>query len=266
MSEILLNTFGKFGICSINIPRTSDGSWRKTAFVQYHGADPIAAALAATTAVQAVTFVSGIPVLCQFSRELIARVSPKNAAGQQAAKGPRKPFGGENVNSSRHEKNLSRDAASQSQPNVNVQAGEGSIYPSYYSPMAGYPDAWREGAAQAESGAAATENRSRSGGGEFPLHSPGRRHTRDTSRGKRGNPGGADGMNGSGIGMGAMGGMGGQNPSGEVTYMPVWVPAMGQEMPNEFSAPWQYGMLPQSYNMGSGGYHAVEGQPGNARH
>lgn len=79
LKDLLHATFSKYGNCSIDIPRLHNGTWRKTAFVQYHG-DSIAATVAATDAVQNVKFVSNIPVLAQFARELIPRVSPKGVA------------------------------------------------------------------------------------------------------------------------------------------------------------------------------------------
>jgi RNA recognition motif-containing protein len=76
LKDLLQAAFGKYGNCSIEIPRLHNGLWRKTAFVQFHG-DSISATVAATDAVQNVKFVSNIPVLVQFARELIPRVSPK---------------------------------------------------------------------------------------------------------------------------------------------------------------------------------------------
>jgi hypothetical protein len=57
--------------------------WRKTAFVTFHGPQ-YDAALAATEAVQHVKYVSTIPVLCQFSRELIPRVTSRGSISRDA--------------------------------------------------------------------------------------------------------------------------------------------------------------------------------------
>lgn len=77
LRELLLATFSKFGNCSIEVPRLRNGMWRKVAFITFHG-EPISAALAATEAVQSVRFVSTVPVCCQFARELIPRMPPRD--------------------------------------------------------------------------------------------------------------------------------------------------------------------------------------------
>jgi RNA recognition motif-containing protein len=76
LKDLLRATFSKYGSCSVEVPRLSNGMWRKTAFVTFHGPQ-FDAALAATEAIQHVKYVSTIPVLCQFSRELIPRVSTR---------------------------------------------------------------------------------------------------------------------------------------------------------------------------------------------
>lgn len=84
LKDLLHSTFSKYGsVESIDIPRMHDGMWRKTAFVHYHG-DSLTATVAATDAVQNVKFVSNIPVLVQFARELIPRVSPKGISSTKA--------------------------------------------------------------------------------------------------------------------------------------------------------------------------------------
>lgn len=98
LRELLVATFSKYGNCSVEIPRLRNGMWRKVAFVTFHG-EPISATLAATEAVQSVRFVSTVPVCCQFARELIPRVPPRDlrvercenpsGAGHDLPTGPR---------------------------------------------------------------------------------------------------------------------------------------------------------------------------------
>lgn len=76
LRDLLLATFGKYGNCSVEIPRFHNGMWRKVAFVTFHG-EPFAANVAALEAVQSVRFVSSLPVCCQFARELIPRLPSK---------------------------------------------------------------------------------------------------------------------------------------------------------------------------------------------
>lgn len=79
LRELMQSLFSKYGACSVEIPRWRNGFWRRVAFVHFHG-NPLSAAAAAVEAVQNVKFVSTFPVLCQFARELIPRVSPSRAA------------------------------------------------------------------------------------------------------------------------------------------------------------------------------------------
>lgn len=76
LRDLLIATFSKHGNCSVEIPRLTNGLWRKVAFVTFHG-EPMAANLAALEAVQTVRFVSSLPVCCQFARELIPRLPAK---------------------------------------------------------------------------------------------------------------------------------------------------------------------------------------------
>lgn len=77
LRELLLNTFSKYGNCSVEIPRQRNGMWRKAAFVTFHG-HPVSATLAATLALQNVRFVSTVPVMCQWAREILPRVPPRD--------------------------------------------------------------------------------------------------------------------------------------------------------------------------------------------
>eukprot|EP00178_Gracilaria_changii_P027254 TRINITY_DN853_c0_g1_i1.p1 TRINITY_DN853_c0_g1~~TRINITY_DN853_c0_g1_i1.p1 ORF type:complete len:925 (+),score=147.07 TRINITY_DN853_c0_g1_i1:6813-9587(+) len=79
LRDLLTATFSKHGNCSVEIPRLTNGMWRKVAFVTFHG-DPMAANLAALEAVQSIRFVSSLPVCCQFARELIPRLPSKGLA------------------------------------------------------------------------------------------------------------------------------------------------------------------------------------------
>ncbi|KAI0559621.1 Clavesin-1 [Gracilaria domingensis] len=76
LRDLLTATFSKHGNCSVEIPRLTNGMWRKVAFVTFHG-DPMAANAAALEAVQSIRFVSSLPVCCQFARELIPRLPSK---------------------------------------------------------------------------------------------------------------------------------------------------------------------------------------------
>ncbi|CAN8065725.1 unnamed protein product [Agarophyton chilense] len=84
LRDLLTATFSKHGNCSVEIPRLSNGMWRKVAFVTFHG-DPMAANLAALEAVQSIRFVSSLPVCCQFARELIPRLPSKGLAVDRLA-------------------------------------------------------------------------------------------------------------------------------------------------------------------------------------
>lgn len=93
LRDLLLATFGKYGNCSVEIPRFHNGMWRKVAFVTFHG-EPFAANVAALEAVQSVRFVSSLPVCCQFARELIPRLPSKglvseSMSGNDATRGNR---------------------------------------------------------------------------------------------------------------------------------------------------------------------------------
>ena len=84
LRDLLTATFSKHGNCSVEIPRLSNGLWRKVAFVTFHG-DPIAANMAALEAVQSVRFVSSLPVCCQFARELIPRLPSRGLSFEKEA-------------------------------------------------------------------------------------------------------------------------------------------------------------------------------------
>lgn len=130
LKDLLHATFSKYGFVeSIEIPRLHNGTWRKTAFVQYHG-DSITATIAATDAVQNVKFISNIPVLVQFARELIPRVSPRgnftSIRAQPAFVGSQPqpmPDGSEQVESS-HDASISNNspAGTAAPPEFNVEA------------------------------------------------------------------------------------------------------------------------------------------------
>lgn len=76
LEESLTEAFSKHGECSIELPRMSNGMWRKVAFVTFHG-DPVVANAAAVEAMQAIRFIDSLPVCCQFARELIPRLPSK---------------------------------------------------------------------------------------------------------------------------------------------------------------------------------------------
>lgn len=80
--ELLVTTFSKYGNCQVEIPHLRNGNWRKVAFVTFLG-EPVAATLAATEAVQSVRFVSTVPVCCQFARELIPRIPPRDLRSER---------------------------------------------------------------------------------------------------------------------------------------------------------------------------------------
>lgn len=82
LRDLLLNTFSKYGNCSVEIPRQRNGMWRKAAFVTFHG-DNISATLAATLALQNVRFVSTVPVMCQWAREILPRVPPRDLRAER---------------------------------------------------------------------------------------------------------------------------------------------------------------------------------------
>lgn len=84
LRDLLLATFGKYGNCSVEIPRFHNGMWRKVAFVTFHG-EPFASSIAALEAVQSVRFVSSLPVCCQFARELIPRLPSKGLISESMA-------------------------------------------------------------------------------------------------------------------------------------------------------------------------------------
>lgn len=86
LRDLLLTTFSKHGNCSVEIPRMQNGTWRKVAFVTFHG-EPITAHLAALEAVQSIRFVSSLPVCCQFARELIPRLPARGLVGERMSGG-----------------------------------------------------------------------------------------------------------------------------------------------------------------------------------
>lgn len=84
VNDAVEKAFESYGNCSVDVPRLPNGSWRRVAFVTFHG-EPIAASRAAADALQAVRVVAGIPVCCQWAREILPRLPPRELRAVRAS-------------------------------------------------------------------------------------------------------------------------------------------------------------------------------------
>lgn len=99
LNDLVHSCFGKYGSCSVEIPKLKNGHWRKLAFVTFDGEED-ASYLAAAEAVRHVKFVSDIPVMVQFARELIPRM-PANVSTNKSSR-KNQGLNSRNSNSSRY--------------------------------------------------------------------------------------------------------------------------------------------------------------------